>query len=132
MRPFAYRRASDEREAVAMAAAQPGAAFIAGGTDFMQLWKAGVSAPDLVIDISRLPLDAVTLHPDRIVIGALARMSEVADHPAIRRDCRAIADSVLASASPQVRNVATIGGNLLQRTRCAYFRGAALPCNKRL
>src|ERR1700736_3501125 len=101
MGPFAYRRAADEREAIAIAAAQPGAAFVAGGTDFMQLWKAGVSAPDLVIDISRLPLDAVTLHPDRIAIGALARMSDVANHPAIGRDYRAIADSILASASPQ-------------------------------
>jgi len=132
MQPFAYRRASDENDAVAMAAARPGAAFVAGGTDFMQLWKAGVSAPGLVIDISRLPLDAVTVRPDGIAIGALARMSEVADHPAIRRDYRTIAEALLASASPQVRNVATIGGNLLQRTRCGYFRGTALPCNKRL
>src|SRR6267154_3795265 len=132
MQPFAYRRATDEREAIAIAAAQPGAAFVAGGTDFMQLWKAGISAPGLVIDISRLPLDAVTVRPDRIAIGALARMSEVADHPAIRHDYRTIAEALLASASPQVRNVATIGGNLLQRTRCGYFRGTGVAaCNKR-
>jgi xanthine dehydrogenase YagS FAD-binding subunit len=131
MQPFAYRRAADENDAVAMAAAQPGAAFVAGGTDFMQLWKAGVSAPDLVIDISRLKLDGVAARLDGVAIGALARMSDVADHPAIRRDYRAMAEALLASASPQVRNVATIGGNLLQRTRCAYFRGTVLPCNKR-
>src|SRR5947209_7709160 len=131
MQPFAYRRAADENDAIAMASAQPGAAFVAGGTDFMQLWKAGVSAPDLVIDISRLKLDGVAARPGGIAVGGLARMSDVADHPAIRRDYRALADSLLASASPQVRNVATIGGNLLQRTRCVYFRGANLPCNKR-
>lgn len=131
MQPFAYRRAADERDALAIAATRSGATFVAGGTDFVQLWKAGISAPDLVVDISRLPLDAVTVQPDRIAIGALARMTDVADHPVIRRDCPAIAEALLASASPQVRNVATIGGNLLQRTRCVYFRGAALPCNKR-
>jgi xanthine dehydrogenase YagS FAD-binding subunit len=130
MRPFAYERAADERSALAIAAARPGAAFIAGGTDLLQLWKADISAPDLVIDISLLPLDGVEARQGSIAIGALARLSDVADHPLIRSECPAISEALLASASPQIRNVATIGGNLLQRTRCAYFRGA-LPCNKR-
>lgn len=129
MHPFAYARADDARSALD-AAARPGAAYIAGGTDLMQLWKAGIAAPDLVIDISRLPLDTVEPHADGIAIGALARMSDVADHPLVRDDYPAVAQALLASASPQVRNAATIGGNLLQRTRCAYFRGG-LPCNKR-
>ena len=131
MRPFAYRRALDDLDAVSIATARPGSAFIAGGTDLMQLWKTGNSAPDLLIDISRLPLDAIEARVGGVTIGALARMSEVADHPAIREGYPAIAQALLASASPQIRNVATIGGNLLQRTRCAYFRSDTLPCNKR-
>jgi xanthine dehydrogenase YagS FAD-binding subunit len=131
MRPFAYARAADLRDALALAAAAPGAVFVAGATDFMQLWKAGAAAPDMVIDISRLPLDRVETRDSGIAIGALARLSDVADHALIRRDYPAIAEALLASASPQVRNVATIGGNLLQRTRCAYFRNDTLPCNKR-
>jgi len=130
MNPFTYRRARDARDALSMAS-RAGASFIAGGTDFMQLWKSGISAPDLVVDISRLPLDAIAPYDGGIRIGALARMSDVADHPGIRDGYPAIAQALLASASPQVRNAATIGGNLLQRTRCLYFRSGTLPCNKR-
>jgi xanthine dehydrogenase YagS FAD-binding subunit len=131
MRPFAYYRALDERDACEIAAARPGAAYIAGGTDLMQLWKAGARTPELVIDISRLPLDQVGIRHGTLRIGALARMRDVAEHPLIRSQFPVIREALLASASPQVRNVATIGGNLLQRTRCSYFRGSALPCNKR-
>src|SRR2546423_357846 len=108
MQPFAYRRADSERDALVTIAARPDAAFIAGATDLMQLWKSGVVAPDLVIDISRLPLDSVEEHEDRVSIGALARMSDVADHGLIRGEFPAVAEALLASASPQVRNVATI------------------------
>jgi xanthine dehydrogenase YagS FAD-binding subunit len=131
MRPFAYRRAANARDALEAAATLPDTAFVAGGTDFMQLWKADISTPDLVIDISRLPLGTIKSREDGVTIGALARMSDVADDALIRSRFPAIAEALLASASPQLRNMATIGGNLLQRTRCAYFRGAALPCNKR-
>jgi xanthine dehydrogenase YagS FAD-binding subunit len=127
MRPFAYARATDLRTALAAGSAS----FIAGGTDLLPLWKAGVIAPDRVVDISCLPLDVVERRGASVSIGALARMSDVADHPLIRADYPAIAEALLASASPQVRNAATIGGNLLQRTRCAYFRNPTLPCNKR-
>src|SRR5262245_35248251 len=131
MLPFAYHRATDARDALTSATGHRDAAFIAGGTDFLQLWKSGISAPDLVVDISRLPLAAIEVRGDGIAIGALARMSDVADHPLVKRDYPAIAQALLASASPQVRNAATIGGNLLQRTRCVYFRSGTLPCNKR-
>ena len=131
MRPFAYRRALDDLDAVDIAAAQPGSAFIAGGTDLLQLWKTGNCAPDLVIDIGRLPLDGIEARAGGVAIGALARMAEVADHPLIGDAYPAITQALLASASPQIRNVATIGGNLLQRTRCAYFRSDTLRCNKR-
>jgi xanthine dehydrogenase YagS FAD-binding subunit len=129
MRPFAYSRAADERDAL-RAAAGEGASFIAGGTELMQLWKLGVEAPRSVIDINALPFAGIAPGEGGITIGALARLADVAGHPAVRDGYGAIAEALLASASPQIRNVATIGGNLLQRTRCAYFR-SSLPCNKR-
>jgi len=129
MRPFAYRRAADQRDALA-AAALAGTSFIAGGTELMQLWKLGICAPRAVIDINALPFAAITVTESAITIGALARLADVAEHPTIGAECAAVAEALLASASPQLRNMATIGGNLLQRTRCAYFR-SSLPCNKR-
>jgi xanthine dehydrogenase YagS FAD-binding subunit len=131
MQPFAYRRAETPHAASAMAAERPGAAFIAGGTDLLQLWKSGACAPKLVIDIARLPLDRITCDARGLRIGALARLSDVAAHPAILSDYPVIAEALLASASPQIRNAATVGGNLLQRSRCGYFRGEIMPCNKR-
>lgn len=129
MKPFAYLRAASE--SAALAAADAAACYVAGGTDFMQLWKAGVSSPQLVIDINRLPYRSVALDQEGACIGALATMSSVAEHPGVGVEFPVIVQALLASASPQVRNVATIGGNLLQRTRCPYFRAADLPCNKR-
>jgi xanthine dehydrogenase YagS FAD-binding subunit len=131
MRPFDYARASSAQDALDLAAARPGAAFIAGGTDLLPLWKDAVSVPPAVIDISRLQLDGIDVHDRGIAIGALVRMADVADHPAMRSEYPAIAEALLASASPQLRNAATIGGNLLQRTRCGYFRNVGFPCNKR-
>ncbi len=131
MQPFAYHRAASESAALALAADHPDAAFIAGGTDLLQLGKQGAAAPARLIDISRLPLDRIEPQPDAVRIGALARLADVADHPEVRRDWPALAQAIEASASPQVRNLATVGGNLLQRTRCGYFRSPDLPCNKR-
>jgi xanthine dehydrogenase YagS FAD-binding subunit len=131
MEAFDYCRAENEREALEIAAEAPGAAFVAGGTDFLQLWREAATAPDLVIDISRLPLNTIEARGGGVAIGALARMSDVADNPVIRSEYPAISQALLASASPQIRNVATVGGNLLQRTRCPYFRSTELPCNKR-
>lgn len=130
MQPFAYARAAEPSQALDLAR-QPNAAFIAGGTDLLQLWKAGIAQPDLVIDISRLALDGVKVRDDGVAIGALARMSDVADHPVIRTRWPLIAEALNAGASAQLRNAATVGGNLLQRTRCAYFRSGDMPCNKR-
>ena len=131
MRPFDYARATSVRDACELAAARPGAVFIAGGTDLVPLWKDAVCAPPAVIDISRLSLDAIEVRDREIAIGALARLSDVADHPAIRADTPAIADALGASASGQLRHAATVGGNLVQRTRCSYFRNVGFACNKR-
>jgi xanthine dehydrogenase YagS FAD-binding subunit len=131
MQQLAYHRAASEGAALALAANHPDAAFIAGGTDLLQLFKQGPAAPARLIDISRLPFDRIEPRTYALRIGALARLADVARHPDVRRDWPALAQAIEASASPQVRNLATVGGNLLQRTRCAYFRSADLPCNKR-
>lgn len=128
---FDYLRPADMAEALA-AGAKPGAAYIAGGTDLMPLWKARAAAPALVVDISRLPLDGIGVERDgRLRLGGLARLSDAAAHAAVTRGWPLVAEAINASASGQVRNMGTIGGVLLQRTRCAYFRNDALPCNKR-
>jgi len=128
MQPFAYSR--PEGLEAALAAATPECAFVAGATDFLPLWKAGIASPHRVIDISRLPLAGIEGSGGQLRIGALARMGDVADNPLVRSDWPVLASALLASASPQVRNAATVGGNLMQRTRCVYFRGIELPCNK--
>jgi len=127
---FGYRRATVVADAISNASA-PGAMYLAGGTDLLQLWKAGVVVPQEVIDISRLPLNAVEETRDGLSIGALAKLSDVERHPTVRQQYPLVAQAIEASASSQVRNMATIGGNLLQRTRCVYFRSTELPCNKR-
>jgi xanthine dehydrogenase YagS FAD-binding subunit len=131
-RAFAYRRAANSRDAVARGA-QPGAAFLAGGTDLLQLWKSGAQAPSEVIDISRLPLAEITLADGRLHLGALARLKDAAADPRVSLYYPLISQAIAASASAQIRNMATIGGNLLQRTRCSYFRTQAqTACNKRM
>jgi len=128
--PFAYRRATDMSDALALGYA-PGAAFIAGGTNLLQLWKAGLASPHIVIDLGALPFRAIVADGDELAIGALARLDDVASAPAVARDHPLIAQAILASASRQIRTMATVAGNLLQRTRCPYFRGALPACNKR-
>jgi xanthine dehydrogenase YagS FAD-binding subunit len=133
MRDFSYSRAASIDEA-RQAALHPGALLLAGGTTLLDLAKCGVTEPDAVVDISHLPgLDGITVDEEGVAIGALARMSAVADHPGIRAGFPAIAESLSLAASAQLRNMATVGGNLLQRTRCAYFRDpvAFSACNKR-
>ena len=115
----------------AVAAAAGGATFIAGGTDLMQLMKDNVFAPTELVDLADLPLAAIESKPEGLRLGALACMSDVAAHPVVASDYPIIAQSLLASASPQIRNMGTMGGNLLQRTRCGYFRDTAFDCNKR-
>jgi xanthine dehydrogenase YagS FAD-binding subunit len=133
MRDFAYQRARSIDEAQ-RAAALPHVMLLAGGTTLLDLAKCGVAEPETVVDITRLPgLDAVTVDEAGATIGALARMSRVADDPEIRAEFPAISQSLSLAASAQIRNMATIGGNLLQRTRCVYFRDPATfsACNKR-
>ncbi|GGJ68327.1 FAD binding domain-containing protein [Deinococcus aquiradiocola] len=132
MRAFEFSRTKTAGDAVMMATAQPEAKFIAGGTNLVDLMRINVEAPAQVIDINALPLKGVSALPGGgIRIGALARMSEVAQHPLVLSGFPALSQALLLSASPQLRNKASVGGNLLQRTRCPYFRDVALPCNKR-
>jgi xanthine dehydrogenase YagS FAD-binding subunit len=130
MRPFAYRRAESAEAAVAAGAA--GATFLAGGTDLVQLLQEGVADVDSLLDISRLPLGGVTRTEEGFAVGATTTLAELAADSGLQAEAAAVAQAVEASASRQVRNVATVGGNLLQRTRCLYFREPTAPCNKRL
>jgi xanthine dehydrogenase YagS FAD-binding subunit len=131
MRPFSYTRARSPAEAAKAAAEQPGARFIAGGTNLLDLMKLGIESPAHLIDVGRLPLRAITPADGGLRIGAMATASEVAADARVRRDYPVLAQALLAGGSQQLRNKATTGGNLLQRTRCAYFYDTAKPCNKR-
>ncbi|MFF3733101.1 FAD binding domain-containing protein [Streptomyces sp. NPDC002476] len=132
MRPFAYLRARTAAEAVREHAAHPGAGFLGGGTNLVDLMKLGVETPRLLIDISRLPLTEVADTDDGgLRIGATVRNSDLAAHPAVRGRYPALSQALLSGASGQLRNTATTGGNLLQRTRCPYFQDVSKPCNKR-
>ncbi|MET8174463.1 FAD binding domain-containing protein [Streptomyces clavifer] len=133
MKPFAYLRPRSVAEAVRAGAGHPGALFLGGGTNLVDLMKLGVESPGLLIDVSRLPLDRVTRTDDGgLRIGATVRNSDLAAHPGVRSDYPALSQALLAGASGQLRNTATTGGNLLQRTRCPYFQDVSKPCNKRL
>ncbi|MFE8953509.1 FAD binding domain-containing protein [Streptomyces althioticus] len=131
MRDFAYARPTRPLEAVELVARDTDASFMAGGTDLLNLMKDGAENHGLVVDISRLPLADVEVTGGRLRIGSMARMADVALHPVVRKSVPVLSQALLAGASPQIRNMATIGGNLLQRTRCWYFRGADFACNKR-
>lgn len=129
---FQYARAVSVSEAVRLMAGTPGAKFIAGGTNLVDLMKMDVERPTALIDVSRLPLDTVEEKPGGgLHIGALVRNSDLAYHPLVERRYPVLSSALLAGASQQLRNMASIGGNLLQRTRCAYFYDVATPCNKR-
>jgi xanthine dehydrogenase YagS FAD-binding subunit len=131
MRPFGYQRAMVEAAAIAALAQNPHARVVAGGTNLLDLMKLDVETPDELVDIGPLALRRIESTGRGLRIGALARMADVAAAPAIRDRFPVIAQALLASASPQLRNMASIGGNLLQRTRCTYFRDTAFACNKR-
>jgi xanthine dehydrogenase YagS FAD-binding subunit len=132
MQPFTIVRPPDVREAVQMLAANHEAKVIAGGTNLVDLMKEHVERPRLLVDVTRLPLHDVKADADgRLTIGALVRNADLARHPAVLDHAPLLASALLAGASPQLRNMATTGGNLLQRTRCYYFYDVATPCNKR-
>lgn len=131
MRDFAYTRAGSAADAVRLVSATPGATFVSGGTDLLNLMKDGAEAHDHLVDLNGLPLNRITRSGTNLRIGAMGRMADVAAHPVVRRELPVLSEALLASASPQVRNMASLGGNLLQRTRCGYFRDTGSPCNKR-
>jgi xanthine dehydrogenase YagS FAD-binding subunit len=126
---FSFVKASDERSA--FAAARAGTAYIAGGTTLVDLMRETVMRPTTVIDITGLPYRSIDLQPSGLRIGALVRMSELAAHPGVREEFPVIAQALEATASPQLRNMASIGGNLMQRPRCLYFRDISAACNRR-
>ncbi|MFC5752738.1 FAD binding domain-containing protein [Actinomadura rugatobispora] len=132
MRPFEYARAADTEQAVAVATADPDTSYLAGGTTQLDLMKDGVLGPGRLLDITRLPLGGVTHLDDAVRIGALTTMEELAADPVVGRRLPFVREALLLGASTQLRNMATIGGNLLQRARCRYFRDPTVPaCNKR-
>lgn len=132
MREFRYVRPADVDDAVAAVAGTPGACFLAGGTNLVDLMKLGVAQPEVLVDVSRLPLDTIEALPGGgLRIGATVRNSDLAADRTVRRDYPVLSQALLAGASGQLRNAATVGGNLMQRTRCRYFTDTGKPCNKR-
>ena len=132
MKAFDYHVATSAADAVATLSGHPGAAFLAGGTNLIDHMKLGVAAPDLLVDVSRLELTEVeTADGGGVRIGTNVRNSDLAAHPLIRSRYPMLARALLSGASGQLRNAATTGGNLLQRTRCVYFQDVTTPCNKR-
>src|SRR5438874_8001492 len=138
MKTFALTRANDSAQAIATPAkattAQQGAdiRFIGGGTTLVDLMKLNVETPQTWVDINHLPLDKIEALPDGgLTIGAVVRNSDLAYHPLVKKNYPVLSEALLSGASPQLRNMATTAGNLLQRTRCMYFRETNMPCNKR-
>jgi xanthine dehydrogenase YagS FAD-binding subunit len=132
VKPFGYQRATGLRHALTLVAETEGARYLGGGTNLVDLMKGGVEAPARLVDVRALGLDGVRESADGgLVIGATTTNSDAAAHPEVRRRYPALSQAILAGASGQLRNMATVGGNLLQRTRCAYFADPSEPCNKR-
>lgn len=132
MIPFRYERSDDPANAVATLARSPHGAFLGGGTNLVDHMKRGMAEPDVLVDVTRLPLDRVEeLTDGSLRAGATVRNSELAAEPAVRERYPVLSQALLSGASGQLRNLATTGGNLLQRTRCVYFQDVTTPCNKR-
>jgi xanthine dehydrogenase YagS FAD-binding subunit len=132
MRPFKYTRASDVDAAARVVTANPNAKFLAGGTNILDLMKEDVERPNELVDLTHLKLAEIKTAPGGgVTIGALAKNTDTANHPLIRKNYPLLTQAIVAGASGQLRNMATNGGNLMQRTRCQYFYDTAMPCNKR-
>jgi xanthine dehydrogenase YagS FAD-binding subunit len=131
MRPFAYTRATDSQTAIQAVAHEPTARFIAGGTNLIDLMKEDIERPNRLVDVNRLDLTGIEEHEGGLRLGALAKNSDTANHPLVRERYPLVSQAILSGASAQLRNAATNGGNLMQRTRCYYFYDVAAPCNKR-
>lgn len=132
MKQFQYLRPTEASSAINALTKDPGAKFVAGGTNLLDLMKRGIEAPERLVDINRLPLKEITKTNQGYNIGALTLNSSLAEHKDIRKELPLLSQALLAGASAQLRNMATVGGNLLQRTRCPYFYDTSMPCNKRL
>lgn len=133
MKPFDYEQVLDPAAAVARVSGRPGAVFLAGGTNLVDHLRLGIAAPEVLVDVSRLPLDQVAAtEAGGLRIGAAVRNSDLAANADVRRVYPVLSEALLAGASGQIRNAATTGGNLLQRTRCRYFQDVTTPCNKRV
>jgi len=131
MRPFNYTVAAGSEAAIRALGSTPGGRFVAGGTNLLDLMKEDVAQPPHLVDINRLPLEGIVLDGDGLLLGALARNAHTAWNPLVVERYPLLAHAILAGASPQIRNMASNGGNLLQRTRCVYFYDVGVPCNKR-
>ncbi len=131
MRPFKYARATKAEDAIKMVASNKSAKFLAGGTNLVDLMKEDVMRPDQLVDVNNLNLKQIKSVGNIISIGALAKNKDTANHPLIKQNFPLLTQAILAGASAQIRNMATNGGNLNQRTRCVYFYDTAMPCNKR-
>ena len=132
MNNFSYTQAASIKEATAAKEADKRAAYIGGGTTLIDIMKSNIEQHSLLIDVNRLSMTGITNSEAGLRIGTLERMSDVGEHPLVVQNFPVISESLLASASPQLRNMATMGGNLLQKTRCGYYRDVAFPCNKRV
>ena len=132
MNQFQYIRPTETASAVKALAKDPSAHFLAGGTNLVDMMKMGIVKPQRLVDINRLPLKTINKTSTGLHIGALATNSEVAEHSFVKEQFPLLSLAINAGASPQLRNMATVGGNLMQRTRCPYFFDTAMPCNKRM
>lgn len=132
MNPFTYMRTTEIEGAVAAALSDRTSSFIAGGTGVVDLMHDQVEMHQVLVDINFLPLSAIEVSPEAITIGALVRNSDVIQHPAIREHFPMLTEALSHSATPQIRNMSSVSGNLLQRTRCSYFRDVGFACNKRI
>ena len=131
MRPFTYEQAATPDEAARVAGRQSNAMFLAGGTTLVDLMKIDVLTPHTLIHVGHLPLSEIEVEPDHVRIGANVRNSQLAWHPAIRRQFPVLSEALLSGATTQLRNMATVAGNIMQRTRCPYFRDVHAACNRR-
>jgi xanthine dehydrogenase YagS FAD-binding subunit len=131
MRPFRFSKPADIRDALRLVSATPTAAYIAGGTNLLDLMKEDVTRPTELVDLTRLNFSQIKPLRGGVSLGALAKNTDTANHPLVRQNFPLLTQAILAGASGQIRNMATNGGNLNQRTRCPYFYDTAMPCNKR-
>jgi xanthine dehydrogenase YagS FAD-binding subunit len=131
MNPFTYTRTDDPAAAVKQVSGDAKAAFLAGGTTLLDLMKLRVESPAQLVDINAVPLNKIEATDGGLRVGALVSNTDLAYHDAVRKDFPALSEALLSGASPQLRNMASVGGNLMQRTRCYYFRDGISPCNKR-